>query len=207
MQIRLSSRKSELYLSLSKKFKLLIKLSQTMSAASSILFLRLYFLTSNVQSFSSRNSKHDNTQSHHGKQGSSTSLDYLVEPCLLLHQKYLFLTCFHFSDGDDADGSIEGNSLVHELCFELQNLRLFQRPGSYHNQRNLHVLTRSHHQLSYASCGTFSCIQIQFFTYAKKYNSYTKYEGSFTLYYSIFYVINSCCVVYLVHENNLQDTK
>lgn len=42
-------------------------------------------------------------------------------------------------------------------------------------------------------------MQIQAFTYAKRYYSYTKYEGSFILYYSIFYIINSCCIVYIVH--------
>lgn len=50
-------------------------------------------------------------------------------------------------------------------------------------------------------------MQIQAFTYAKRYYSYTKYEGSFILYYSIFYIINSCCIVYIVHEQNIKDTK
>lgn len=53
----------------------------------------------------------------------------------------------------------------------------------------------------------YPLLQIQAFTYAKRYYSYTKYEGSFILYYTIFYVLNSCCVVYIVHEQDVQDNK
>lgn len=49
-------------------------------------------------------------------------------------------------------------------------------------------------------------MQIQGFTAAKRYYSYTKYEASFCLYYTIFYVINACCLVYIVHGATKEDT-
>lgn len=47
---------------------------------------------------------------------------------------------------------------------------------------------------------------IMFATAAKRYYSYTKFQGSFCLYYSLFYIINSCIMVYIVHGQNIEDT-
>jgi hypothetical protein len=55
------------------------------------------------------------------------------------------------------------------------------------------------HKLPHAPSGTPLPKQIQAFAYAKKYHSYTKYQASFCLYYSLFYIINACCLVYMVH--------
>lgn len=106
----------------------------------------------------------------------------------------------------DARWCPQDHPHLHERRTQLQNRRGEQRVVGVVHVGNADVFGHHDHQLPDAFGRKSPFIQIQVFTFAKKYHSYTKYQASFCLYYSLFYIINACCLVYLVHGATKENT-
>ena len=146
-------------------------------------------------------------QSDNHQQGACASGNNLVKPAVLVRQEPGLRDRIHRSDGGDAECGPKDNPLLHELLAELADRGRGGRQVHPGADRGRDLPDSGGDKLPHSAGGTHRATQIQLFTYAKKYYSYTKYEASFCLYYSVFYIVSSCCVVYIVHGQNARDTK
>ena len=123
----------------------------------------------------------------------------MVESKFFLHPKSDIRGGIHSSDGNNAIQCPADHPLVHELLFVFQDRGAAIGAVTDNSKGSCVFFDSGDYKLPDAIGGSHFLTQIKYFTAFKRYFSYTKYEASFILYYTVFYVLNSCCVVYIVH--------